>query len=281
MALVNPNVFPAVLYELYDQRYLNTVTFMPLSYLDTDNTLSSDSDTKVSSQKAVKYYIDNTIGGTSTDTFTSTLTIKGVEGGDATLQLWADEGDDLLDKWSIVSTAAGFLEVRNNTLTVISVSEYTISATFVDTDVALTANSDDVIPSQKAVKAYVDSSTGGTSTSADYIAGENLSKGDICYVKSDGKMWKSLASDVTKMPVVAMANEDMLAEATETFKLFGDITVDTWSWTPGSLLYAGETEGTLTHTRPSDSGDQVQVLGVAVSSTRIIFNPAMVIVEIA
>lgn len=33
--------------------------------------------------------------------------IKGREGGDATLYLWADDGDDATDKWSIVSQASG------------------------------------------------------------------------------------------------------------------------------------------------------------------------------
>lgn len=36
---------------------------MPLSYLDTDGTLAANSDTKVASQKAVKTYVDNAIGG--------------------------------------------------------------------------------------------------------------------------------------------------------------------------------------------------------------------------
>jgi hypothetical protein len=32
---------------------------MPLSYLDIDNTLAANSDVKVPSQKAIKYYVDN------------------------------------------------------------------------------------------------------------------------------------------------------------------------------------------------------------------------------
>lgn len=43
------------------------------------------------------------------------LKITGAEGGDATLQLWADQGDDNADKWSIVSQAStNNLSFQNN-----------------------------------------------------------------------------------------------------------------------------------------------------------------------
>jgi hypothetical protein len=42
---------------------VDNVQQMPLSYLDIDNTLSNNSDVKVSSQKAIKYYVDHHAGG--------------------------------------------------------------------------------------------------------------------------------------------------------------------------------------------------------------------------
>jgi len=42
----------------------------------------------------------------SGSTFTTDLKVLGAEAGDATLYLWADEGDDVGDKWSLVSTQA-------------------------------------------------------------------------------------------------------------------------------------------------------------------------------
>ena len=53
-----------------------------------------------------------------------------------------------------------------------------------------------------------------------------------------------------------------------------------WSFTPGGYVYAGS-NGALTQTRPSNTGDQVQVLGTARASGEIIFNPSYVTVEIA
>ncbi|MCO4754380.1 MAG: tail fiber domain-containing protein [Bacteriovoracaceae bacterium] len=42
---------------------------MPLAYLDTDNTLTADSDTKVPSQRAIKAYVDTAIAGVSSGDF--------------------------------------------------------------------------------------------------------------------------------------------------------------------------------------------------------------------
>ena len=41
---------------------VDNVQQLPMSYLDTDNTLASDSDAKVPSQKAIKFYVDNKVG---------------------------------------------------------------------------------------------------------------------------------------------------------------------------------------------------------------------------
>lgn len=46
---------------------VDNVQQLPLSYLDTDDTLAADSDTKVASQQAVKAYIDNSISTVNTD----------------------------------------------------------------------------------------------------------------------------------------------------------------------------------------------------------------------
>lgn len=53
---------------------------MPLTYLDTDNGLSANSDTKVPSQKAVKYYIDNHVGGVSFVSVPASSSSSGVAG---------------------------------------------------------------------------------------------------------------------------------------------------------------------------------------------------------
>jgi hypothetical protein len=123
-----------------------------------------------------------------------------------------------------------------------------------------------------------DHSAGGVIS--DETAGENLVFGDFCYIKSDGKLWKSDANAVATMPIVAMALATINAEATGDFLLVGNARDDSWSWTIGGLLYASGTAGAVTQTAPSSSGDQVQVVGKALSATKIVLNPVMVLVEI-
>lgn len=41
---------------------VDNIQQMPLSYLDTDNTLAADSDTKIATQKAIKTYVDTIAG---------------------------------------------------------------------------------------------------------------------------------------------------------------------------------------------------------------------------
>ena len=61
--------------------------------------------------------------------------------------------------------------------------------------------------------------------------------------------------------------------------LHGIIKDTGWSWTVGGFMYVS-TAGTLTQTAPSGNGDQVQVVGIAMESDTIFFNPSPVIVEV-
>jgi len=48
---------------------------------------------------------------------------------------------------------------------------------------------------------------------------------------------------------------------------------DVWSWTPGQLIYLSTTSGMLSQTQPSLSGESIQVVGFALTSNIISFNP--------
>lgn len=112
-------------------------------------------------------------------------------------------------------------------------------------------------------------------------AGENLVFGEVCYLKSDGKFWKSNADASTTMPVKAMALATINADASGSFLLIGITRDDSWSWTIGGLIYASCTTGALTQTAPSGSGDQVQIVGWALTATIMYFNPSYEMVEVA
>jgi hypothetical protein len=115
---------------------------------------------------------------------------------------------------------------------------------------------------------------------ATFTAGENLAFGDVCYLKSDGKMWKADADAAATMPVVAMAAESISADASGEFLLFGFARDDSWSWTVGGEVYASTTAGGLTQTAPTGVGDFIQPVGLAVSSSVVHFAPDLTAVEI-
>lgn len=114
-----------------------------------------------------------------------------------------------------------------------------------------------------------------------FTAGENLIAGDICYLKSDGKFWKANSTDNTKIPCTTMATATILADASGIFLFLGTLKDGTLSLTVGGNIYVSTTDGTITQTAPSSSGNIVQVIGIALSATVIYFNPNSVTVEVA
>jgi len=55
----------------------------------------------------------------------------------------------------------------------------------------------------------------------------------------------------------------------------------TWSWTQGNVLYLSTTAGKLTQTQPSGTGDIVRVVGYALSTDEIFFDPSKDWLELA
>jgi hypothetical protein len=52
----------------------------------------------------------------------------------------------------------------------------------------------------------------------------------------------------------------------------GVVRYDTWNWTPGDKIYLSETAGGLTATAPSDDGDGIQPLGIAITADIVFFD---------
>jgi len=111
--------------------------------------------------------------------------------------------------------------------------------------------------------------------------GEDVDAGEICYLKSDGKLWLSDADDVATMPVKAIATADILANAEGIFLLDGFIRIDAWNWTIGNVLFAHTTPGALVATAPSGSADIVQSVAIAVTADIINFRPSKDLIEVA
>jgi hypothetical protein len=117
---------------------------------------------------------------------------------------------------------------------------------------------------------------------SDQTFGENVGFGDFLYLKSsDSAWWKADAGTTLTMPMIGLAGATVAASFTGSVLLQGLVTYSAWSWTVGGLLYGTTgTSGRASHTAPSSAGQQVQVVGVALSATTIYFNPDYTIIEV-
>lgn len=135
---------------------------------------------------------------------------------------------------------------------------------------------------------YVDGSTNNTVLTAappadltasgtiiSLTAGENLTFGAPCYIKSDGKIWLADANQATLFPTQFLAIGTILADAAGLFLVDGIARNDAWSWTVGGAIYLSITIGTMTQTQPSATDDCIQVLGFATHADRMLFRPSV------
>ncbi len=102
--------------------------------------------------------------------------------------------------------------------------------------------------------------------------------GAALYVASDGTLKEADADDAVTMPCVALTLESGTGD--KEILLQGFIKNEDWAWTPGGLIYVSPTTGVITQTKPSASGQQVQILGVAISDDMIYFTPNLMLIEI-
>ncbi len=112
--------------------------------------------------------------------------------------------------------------------------------------------------------------------------------GDVCYMALDGDLEFVDANADTSMPGLYMALGTIAAAASGEWMIMGVVRNDTWDWTIGpgvsGLIYASATAttgNTLSQTAPATTGDQVQIMGTAISADIMMFNPSPVLVEIA
>lgn len=114
-----------------------------------------------------------------------------------------------------------------------------------------------------------------------FTAGENLVLGDVCYMNSNGKMYKADADAILTAGVIAIATTTINTDTTGTFLLQGVIHLHTLnpSWTIGSRVYLSTTAGAMTQTQPNGADDVIQVLGTAIANDILLFNPNLVMVE--
>jgi hypothetical protein len=120
-----------------------------------------------------------------------------------------------------------------------------------------------------------------------FTAGEDLTAGEVVYFKSDGKMWKSVATAAATSRCVAMCVATVSADAMGVFlmKGFARFNSEFPTWTVGGALYTPEAEtsgkNVPEQAAPDTDGDFVQVIGFAVSGDAVYFDPDSTVVEVA
>ena len=121
------------------------------------------------------------------------------------------------------------------------------------------------------------------------LAGESIAVGDWVYVDStDARVSKADANDTGDnghYPAIGVAVSAQGSAGSPvkilTHGTYNDSDGFGGDLTEGNLLYLSETAGGITATAPSDDGDMVQVVGVAIGPRDVFVNPSLVVVEVA
>ena len=122
---------------------------------------------------------------------------------------------------------------------------------------------------------------------ATITAGEALTVGEVCYLKSDGKLWKAVATAAATSRCVAMCVADVSADAAGIFLLRGFARFDAAfpTFTVGGPIYTPEAEAggfnVPENDAPDTDGDFVQIIGWAMSADSVYFNPSSTVIEVA
>ncbi len=99
---------------------------------------------------------------------------------------------------------------------------------------------------------------------------------ECVHIDSNGKLNEADADAASTMPAIGIALEANSSGSDAEVKiLIQGVVVDaSWSFTPGADLFVGTTDdaGAVTATAPSGSGDTVQKIGVALTSTSAFLN---------
>jgi hypothetical protein len=120
-----------------------------------------------------------------------------------------------------------------------------------------------------------------------FQAGEDLTAGEVVYFKSDGKVYKAVATAAATSRCIAMATASIGINSMGPFLLkgFARFNSEFPTWTVGGALYTPEAETSQKNVpeqaAPDTDGDFVQIVGYAISADAIYFNPDSTVVEVA
>lgn len=106
------------------------------------------------------------------------------------------------------------------------------------------------------------------------ILGENVSKGDLLYLSTDGKYYKANASSkTTSTTELRLAETNGLINEEISLLAFGNFEFDLPMLVSGTKYYVSITNGQITSTLYTNTNNIVRYIGTAYSNTILVFNP--------
>ena len=118
----------------------------------------------------------------------------------------------------------------------------------------------------------------------EFLAAEAITQFDAVYVSTTtGRVGRADANDNAKLPAIGIAIEAQGSAGSSVRVLTHGVYRDDGGFggnmTIGDDLFVSETPGTLTTTAPSDDGDFVQLMGVAIGQRSAFINPDLTVIE--
>ncbi len=118
----------------------------------------------------------------------------------------------------------------------------------------------------------------------EFLAAESIAVGQLVYMSTtDARVGLADANASGKYPAigVAVSAQGSAGSAVKilTHGTFNDSDGFSGDLTEGNVLYLSETAGAFTATAPSDDGDMVQVVGMAIGPRDVFINPSLDVIE--
>jgi hypothetical protein len=118
----------------------------------------------------------------------------------------------------------------------------------------------------------------------EFLAAESIAVGQLVYMSTtDARVGLADANASGKYPAigVAVSAQGSAGSAVKilTHGTFNDSDGFGGDLTEGNVLYLSETAGGFTATAPSDDGDMVQVVGMAIGPRDVFINPSLDVIE--
>lgn len=244
-----------------------------VSEIDTDTSFASASDGALATQLAIKTYVDNSVPSvdqdlnTAGDTGTGTINL-------ATQTLTVNTGDNL-------TTSASGQAITINLDAVVDLGTSLAinggqAITNIDTDGDLTANSNSSLPTQQAVKTYVDTATDVkvNTTQLTKAGATTINVGDVVAINSSGQAIQADASGASTATVVGIAS---FIDGNDVFVSQIGNNSDVSGLTAGTKYYLSKTAGGLTNDVSGfTAGDVVYQIGYAIGTGEIVIVPQFI-----